>query len=460
MEPQGPVGGRFDAAHGSATARRFDSWKEIAAYFGRDVRTVRRWEAREALPVHRHHHRARDSVYAFQHELDRWLAGRSAPSAAPPHQVQLSPGRVVLLVGAFAVTALTTWAVVLNPGTRASSHSGSLDRMSTADAATLNVRRPSADLEVQEAFVLARHQLLRRTGYRQQARESLETVVRRAPEFAEAHALLAEAYLREAVFDSSRRDQAWSKAEAAARRALALDGDLAAAHTVLSRIYLLRDWNWTAAAAAILRAIQLEPESPDARSAFGLYLRSAGRLSEAIVERERALRADPLNPQWLVFLGDEYNFARRYSDAAATYHRALLLERDYRPAVASLADVYARMGRYAEAAAWQLRWLMLRGQQSVGTAFREVRQRDGARAAMEWLDRWNISQYQRAPDEHLWDLAYLHARVGNHEVALRFLERAYRQRDTGLLQARVDPDVDSLRPDPQFQELLKRIGPP
>ena len=55
---------------------RLDSWKEIAAYLGRDVTTVQRWEKREAMPVHRHVHDKRGSVYALAPELDAWLKSR------------------------------------------------------------------------------------------------------------------------------------------------------------------------------------------------------------------------------------------------------------------------------------------------------------------------------------------------------------------------------------------------
>ena len=72
--------------------RRLDSWKEIAAHFNRDVTTVRRWERRERLPVHRHVHASRSSVYAYVHELDGWWSGR-AESAHPAAAVALPPDR-------------------------------------------------------------------------------------------------------------------------------------------------------------------------------------------------------------------------------------------------------------------------------------------------------------------------------------------------------------------------------
>ena len=453
-----PVGGN-PSAKDAGGGRRFDSWKEIAAHFGRDVRTVRRWETHEALPVHRHFHRSRGSVYAYQHELERWYARRSLRvGAAPGPRPRLSP-RSVVLVGVSLTLALSGTAWVLSERPSLSSlPPWARDR--TAARAVEPGQSPVADAEVREMFLLARHHLERRAGFRREAREYLEAAVARAPGFAGAHALLGEAYIRQAMYDGdATRAEAWAKAEAAARRALALDGSLAAAHAVMSRIHLLRDWNWPAAGAESLRAVQLDPDAPDARDAYALYLRSVGHPAEAIVERERALRADPLNPHRLVALGDEYVLARRYPDAMRAYERALELERDYRPAIASLADVNRRAGRPADAAEWQWRWLTLRGQKDVAAAFDAVRQRDGPGAAMEWLDRRNVIAFQRAPDRHFWDLAYTHARLKDPEAALRFLQRAYDRRDAGLLQARVDPDLDSLRADPRFIDLLRNVGP-
>ncbi|MEM1246461.1 MAG: hypothetical protein AAGK22_08815 [Acidobacteriota bacterium] len=64
----------------SSRSDRLESWKEIASYLGRSVRTARRWEAEEGLPVHRHQHRAAGSVFAFVSEIDDWRASRSSPS--------------------------------------------------------------------------------------------------------------------------------------------------------------------------------------------------------------------------------------------------------------------------------------------------------------------------------------------------------------------------------------------
>lgn len=67
-----------------SNGERLDSWKEIASYLGREVRTVQRWEKREGLPVHRHQHDKSGTVYAYKGEMDEWLNRRKPPDSAPP----------------------------------------------------------------------------------------------------------------------------------------------------------------------------------------------------------------------------------------------------------------------------------------------------------------------------------------------------------------------------------------
>jgi hypothetical protein len=93
------------------SADRLNSWKEIAAYLGRDVTTVQRWEKREGMPVHRHVHDRMGSVYAFRGELEAWTASRQQRSSTAGAPVEQAPGpsrlsfKVRLLMAA-AATAL------------------------------------------------------------------------------------------------------------------------------------------------------------------------------------------------------------------------------------------------------------------------------------------------------------------------------------------------------------------
>ncbi len=91
---------------------RLESWKRISNYLNRDIRTLRRWEKNEGLPIHRHMHESLATVYAYQSELDAWLASRSAATGTAGKTRRLSPARKKQWSVALAVVVLAI-AVVL-----------------------------------------------------------------------------------------------------------------------------------------------------------------------------------------------------------------------------------------------------------------------------------------------------------------------------------------------------------
>ena len=98
-----------------AQGQRLESWKEIASYLGRDVTTVRRWEKREGLPVHRLHHSKLGSVYAYTKELDAWREERASAAAADVPEVP--PAKSTSLTGWRFVLSLAAAGVALAIGT-------------------------------------------------------------------------------------------------------------------------------------------------------------------------------------------------------------------------------------------------------------------------------------------------------------------------------------------------------
>src|SRR6266404_4911437 len=81
-QPAVPQAGEIGASRTSET--RLESWKEIGAYLQRNAVTARRWEKEEGLPVHRHSHKSRSSVYAYPSEIDAWRASRKVAAEPPP----------------------------------------------------------------------------------------------------------------------------------------------------------------------------------------------------------------------------------------------------------------------------------------------------------------------------------------------------------------------------------------
>ncbi len=111
--------------------------------------------------------------------------------------------------------------------------------------------------------------------------------------------------------------EAAPKAKAAALKALELDDTLAEAHCALAVIYAWTDWNWPATEAAFKRAIDLNPNLPDARAFYSHYLFMMRRSDEAMAQIERALALDPFNPLFQIMYAVDLIFSRRYDDAVA-----------------------------------------------------------------------------------------------------------------------------------------------
>ncbi len=441
---------------------RLDSWKEIAAYFNRDVRTVRRWEAAQGLPVLRHHHRTRSSVYAYTGDLDRWWDHGRGPGerAAAATQAKRRFG--------WAIAAVPIGLVALGfilgeaPGARdflrpaASNDRGLTNRSAAEERQTF---RAANEAEARALYRRGRYFLDRRMGW-QRFLPPLEGALAIDPLFAPAQAAVAEGYRRVAVLDPERRQAAWVQSVVAARQALSLDPDLPAAHTTLGLIYLHRDWNWILAREELLRAIQLDPVDADARAGYATYLRLAGRSEEAIAERRRAVEAAPLKIEHLTALGTEYTFAHHYRQASAAFRDALEIEPGYLPAIRGLADAQERLGLRADEEASVRRVLAMHGPRPVREAFEAIAQREGYAAARTWLDRQELARARTQPTANLWTLAYTYARLNEKESAWKFLEAAIDQRDPAVLQMRVDPDLDPLRADPRFDGLVQRLGAP
>jgi tetratricopeptide (TPR) repeat protein len=253
---------------------------------------------------------------------------------------------------------------------------------------------------------------------------------------------------------------AWAKAEAAAKQALQIDDQMPDGHVSLGLVKLVHEWDWGTAKNELLRAIEVSPNDEHAHSGYAFYLRMAGRMDEALQERRWALELDPLRVDLVVQLADDYVFTRRYDEAIAEFRKALELEATYIPAVDGLADAYARKGMYREAAPEELKLLRLRNQPELAAAFDQVNRSKGYVAATRLVDENKLQKFQERPELNQWNLAYTYARLADKESALRWLEMAYQQRDPGVLQIRVDPDVDSLRSDFRFQDILRRLGTP
>lgn len=254
--------------------------------------------------------------------------------------------------------------------------------------------------------------------------------------------------------------EAMPRAREAARKALEIDDSLADVHASLGIVYLWYDWDWLAAEREFKRALELNPGSARAHEFYGWYLAAMGRFDEAVEEEKRALDYDPLSPEINTLLGHVLYLARRPDQAIAPLTKAIKLDSNYWFAHLILGLVYQQRGELREALAEfrEARRIENGTPEPVGAlgqAYALLGNRAQAREMLQDLKERSKRSY--VPP---YQMAKIYLGLGEKDQALAWLEKAFEERSLFLTWLKVEPEVDSLRSDPRFQNLLHRVGLP
>ncbi|HET6671622.1 MAG TPA: protein kinase, partial [Pyrinomonadaceae bacterium] len=290
--------------------------------------------------------------------------------------------------------------------------------------------------------------------------EYFNQAIEKDPTFALAYVGLADSYVVPAIRIPPR--EAMPKAKAAAMRALELDETLAEAHASLARVLASYDWDWTNAEKEYKRAIELNPRYPVAHQWYGGYLAVMGRTNEALAERKRAQELDPLSLIINSELGMAFYYARDYDQAIGQFEKTLELDQNFPPGRAFLLAAYEQKGMYNEAIAEFKKALPLRGISEVGFlraglghVYAVTGKKSEARKVLAELKQLSEQGYVPAPS-----IALIHAGLGEKDQAFAWLEKGYEQRAFQMQWLKIEPRWDSLRSDPRFGDLIRRIGLP
>ena len=428
---------------------RLDSWKEIAAYLDRDVRTAQRWERRDGLPVHRLHHSKRGSVFAYASELDAWRASRDTSTPRLPERpsapLPLNQVWTVALLG-----AATACVLLLAFGVSGQRSFG--DRKEIA--------AQPAGQGVYESYLKGLFFLERgdRSSVEQSVRH-LEAAVTTDRPFAPAYAQLAAAYqmLGSTGTGASPVAEVQPKAAAIARKALDLDPSLPSAHSGLAAAHQ-QEWRWRDAEAGYRRALEIDPTDATTHERLAGLLVWNGRTQEGLAHARRARELDPLPTGRTVRLGWYLYHARRYDEAIRELRTVLTAEPDHRVALWFLGFALIDSSRLDEAIQTLEHLVRVwdRNPASLGVlarAYGRADRRAEALAIVAELERRARSTYvPPAPFVH----AYLG--LGEREKAFAALERAYRERSNIVQFLKTHPLYDPLRSDARFIELMRRVG--
>jgi eukaryotic-like serine/threonine-protein kinase len=291
---------------------------------------------------------------------------------------------------------------------------------------------PAADTvrpESYDKFLLGLHEIGK--GTREGGSKAIayfKEAIDRHPENARIHAAVAQAYTAVTTYYSS-PTEVMPLAREAALRALALDPDLAAAHVTLANVRLLFDWDWSAAEREYLRALEINPNLPEANLGYATYLATLGRFDEAISRVQRAYRFDPLALEsrnealWI------YYFSGRLRETVEQARRTVDMEPEAGLPYSMLALAHADLGERADALRAAESAIRLANSPTILTTTASALARAGQRAEARQL----LSRALALANERFvcrFNVAAAEMDLGDTQQALKSLEQAYLQRST------------------------------
>ena len=318
---------------------------------------------------------------------------------------------------------------------------------------------PTVNAEAYDAYLKGLYHWYRLTRADLDAAERyFDLALAKDPTYARAHAGTALLWMGRNQMGFSSPAVGVPKAKAAALKAVELDDALADAHYVLAIVYTWADWNWPAAEREFRRAIQLNPGFADAHAYYAHLLNILHRPDEAMVEARRSLELDPFNSLFLALYGVDLLFVHRFDEALVPSNAALVTNPTDLVALAVLMSAHHHKREYTQVIEALNRYASAVGYSEVTTFLAQGTAEADYRATMRKVADTLVAR-SRKTFVMPWDVAGWYAYAGDKDRCLEWLERAYVGRDPNLPYLWL-PDLDFLRGDPRFQDLLRRMKLP
>jgi TolB-like protein/DNA-binding winged helix-turn-helix (wHTH) protein/Tfp pilus assembly protein PilF len=289
--------------------------------------------------------------------------------------------------------------------------------------------------------------------------ELFQNAIKEDPNFAQAHVGLADVYnaLGTVQFGALPPMEARSRAEEAAKNALALDAQLAEAYNALGSVKHF-NWNWSEAEQDFKGAIELNPNYANAHNFYAGYLMCRGRTDEAIAASNRARELDPFSLSISAQRGFLLENARRYNEAIAQLRSVIAMDPNHYQAYWILGHTYAANNQFDEAIAASQKAVDLSGRTPgalgiLGLAYGLADRKAEANKILDELLKLNKTRY-------VTPAAFVNVYIGlgDKDKAFEWLERAFQERSNYVAYLKVFPIADPLRSDPRFADLLRRVG--
>ena len=317
-------------------------------------------------------------------------------------------------------------------------------------------RRDTGNGEAYELYIKGRYCWNKRTDVEiKKGIEYYRQAIAADPNYALAYAGLAESFTLLPYYSGSRLADAHAVVREMASKALAIDERLAEPHAALAMV-CGQEWNWSGALDESRRAIELNPNYATAHQWNGLVLARLGRFDEALAECGRARELDPISGSIISALGTTLYYARRYDRAIQEFKKGLELVPDFSGLRIHLSRAYEQQGMHSEALAELQKAAALTGGESgLACEFAYAHARSGNRAeALRYLQMYQDKDWPGVREAYA--VAKIFAALGDKDQAFGALNQSFEAGEVEPGWIKVDPQLDNLRDDARFDELLKR----
>jgi TolB-like protein/Tfp pilus assembly protein PilF len=313
--------------------------------------------------------------------------------------------------------------------------------------------------EAHEQYLMGRYQWNKRSEASiKKAVAHFQRAIDADPTYAQGYAGLADCHTILGYYNAFSPQDAYGKGRAAALKSLALDDSLAEPHATLAVIKRDVEWDWPGAEQEFQQAIELNPGYVEAFHWRSTMLNMLGRHDEALLEKKKALAMDPISVVITTDLARMFYFNRQYDRAIEQYRAALDMDPSFSTAHLWLAQAYQQQGVWDEAMAALQTGVRLAGDSTyalarMGYGLAVSGKHNEARAI---LDQCVSSCSQRYVSPY--DIAIIYLGLGDTDCAIEWLGKALEERCPWMGYLGVEPQMDALRPDRRFKELLQRVG--
>jgi TolB-like protein/DNA-binding winged helix-turn-helix (wHTH) protein/Tfp pilus assembly protein PilF len=315
------------------------------------------------------------------------------------------------------------------------------------------------DAEAYNLYLIARYHREQRVNVAglRQALDLYHQLAERDPKFAAAHVGIAEIRTILGVFGAVAPRDTYPQALEAVHRALAIEPDSATALAALGHILTQYEYDWPGAETAYRRSLGLDPQIAATHQFYGLWLAYADRFDEALREMRTAAALEPTVPTYRALIGMLLNYQRRYDEALVELQAALAMDARHSTTHTFMAMGLMRLRRFDDALAHlDAAQSLAPGSQGYrGQIYALNGEPAKARQEIRRLQALSREQYVSA-----YDIAAIHAALGDRDEAMSWLQRGYEERSQVIGFVRFDPAFDALRDDPRYHAVLRHLNQP